>query len=149
MPYFTRQVTPNGLLVVIAFVGVSQGRRTALESSNSPVPNAVQVDGLIDTGATCTCVDPSVLDQLGLSPTGSTTVNTPSTGDTPAVADQYDVSVIIPTGPGHAPLTRQTVPVVKSLLLPRQGFHALIGLDILRGCHLTYDGQNGLFTLAY
>jgi len=35
------------------------------------------------------------------------------------------------------------------VLLSKQGFHALIGLDILRGCYFAYDGQNGLFTLAY
>jgi len=149
VPYFTRQITPNGLLMVIAYVGVSQGRRIALQGAKSPIPDVQKVDGLLDTGATCTCIDPSVLDQLGLAPTGSTTVNTPTTGDTPAVANQYDVSVMIPAGPGHAPLIQQTVPVIKSWLLPKQGFHALIGLDILRGCHLTYDGQNGLFTLAY
>ncbi len=113
------------------------------------MPQAITVQGLIDTGASCTCVDPSVLTQLGLTPTGSASVNTPTTGDQPAIANQYDVSIWIPGSPGALPLIHQTIAVVESKLLARQGFHALIGRDILRGCLLNYDGRAGLFVLAY
>ncbi len=41
-----------------------------------------------------------------------------------------------------------TIPVVAAVLLP-QGFHALIGRDVLSHCLLTYDGASGLFSLAY
>jgi hypothetical protein len=46
-------------------------------------------------------------------------------------------------------LLHLTIPVIAADLLVRQGFHALIGRDILAGCYLMYDGKTGLFTLAY
>ena len=121
-----------------------------VEYGQQPVPNPVQIRGLVDTGASGTCVDPSVLTTLGLSPTGSVTVNTPSTGTQPHVADQYDVSLMIPGAhPTHAPLVVQNLPVMCAELLVPQGFHVLIGRDILSRCLLNYNGPMNLFTLAY
>jgi len=42
-----------------------------------------------------------------------------------------------------------TLPVMEANLLAMQGFHALIGMSVLRGCLLTVDGQSGLFSPAY
>ncbi len=47
------------------------------------IPNPVAVKGLVDTGASCTVIDPTVVQRLGLTPTGSTMILTPSTGSTP------------------------------------------------------------------
>ncbi|MGO9258013.1 MAG: hypothetical protein ACLQU1_17125 [Bryobacteraceae bacterium] len=76
-------------------------------------------------------------------------MNTPSTGAQPVPVDTYDVSLIIYASAQHAPLIHHTIPVAGSELLVSQGFHALIGRDILKGCLLTFDGQNGLFSLAF
>jgi predicted aspartyl protease len=130
-------------------VGVSQARRNALAASKQAAPPVVQIQAMLDTGASGTCVDPSVLKQLGLSPTGIALVHTPSTGGQPAQAETYDISLVIPAKPGQLHLINHTVSVIASQLLANQGFHALIGLDILKGCLLTYDGANGLFSLAY
>ena len=109
-----------------------------------------RVRALIDTGASCTCVEPAVLEILGLSPTGSVSVNTPTTGDTAATKDQYDISLTIPGGSPHAqPLTISVMAVIGSELFAAQGIHALIGRDVLEGCLFSYDGQAELFTLAY
>jgi predicted aspartyl protease len=149
MAYFTRQVAPNGALIVNAVIGVSQARRNALVQAGQPVANAVPIQALIDTGASCTMVDPTVLQQLNLTATGSSSVITPTTGTQPAVADQYDVSIMIPGALATSPaLIHQTIAVLEAVLAP-QGFHALIGRDILKGCLLTYDGQSGLFSLSY
>jgi hypothetical protein len=43
----------------------------------------------------------------------------------------------------------RTIPVVASELLVSQGFHALIGRDILNQCLFSYNGSMKLFTLAY
>ena len=130
-------------------IGVSQARRNALVAAGQPVPNPVNIQGLIDTGASGTCVDPSVLTALGLTPTGSTMMNTPSTGAQAVPVDTYDVSLIIYATAQHPPLVHHTVPVMCSELLNVQGIHALIGRDILKGCLLTYDGMAGLFSLAF
>jgi hypothetical protein len=135
--------------MIAAVVGVSQARGNALLQAGQPVPEPIKIQAMIDTGASGTCIDPSVLDQLNLTPTGSIQVNSPTTGTQPVVADQYDVSLVIFCGPGQIPLAHFTLPVLKSELLVAQGFHALIGRDVLRGCLLSYDGANGLFSLAY
>jgi hypothetical protein len=33
--------------------------------------------------------------------------------------------------------------------LQPQGFHVIIGRDVLRECLLSCDGRNGIFTLAF
>lgn len=151
MAHFTLQVGANGP-VLDAFIGVSGPRLAALTAASQPVPSPVPIRALVDTGASCTCIDPSVLQSLGLQPTGTVSVNTPSTGATPHTADQYDVGLVIPPGnipPGAQPLHFPTIPVVAAELLAGQGFHALIGRDILDQCVLIYNGGIGAFTLAF
>lgn len=104
---------------------------------------------LIDTGASCTCVDPAKIAPLGLTPTGNIPILTPSTGSTPHFANQYDVALVIggPTA-SSAPHVVDTVAITESHLAI-QGIDALIGRDILKDCLLTYNGSTGLYTLAF
>ncbi len=146
MSHFTLQVSVNGPIIE-AFVSVSKPRRDALAAANQAVPSPVNIRGLLDTGASGTAVDPSVLTALGLSPTGTTLVNTPTTGAMPQPADQYDIGFVIPA-PNGLPLFSQTMPVIACELLAAQGFHALIGRDILSQCVFVYNGS-GFFTLSY
>jgi aspartyl protease len=148
LPHITLQMTIGGPILT-GFIGPSQAKRTALAAAGQPIPPFMPIRGLIDTGASCTCVDPSVLSTLGLSPTGSVTVNTPSTGSSPHTADQYDVSLMIPSGTPTPPLFVQNLAVMCAELLAAQGFHALIGRDILSRCLFAYNGTANLFTLAY
>jgi predicted aspartyl protease len=145
MPHLTLQIAPGGPLVDI-LVGVSAGRLQALKQAAKPIPNAIQIRALIDTGASCTCIDPAVLKNLGLSPTGSTPIHTPTTGDQAHNANQYDVSLVL-LHP-KLQLTLQAVPVVEASLMI-QGIQALIGRDVLKNCLFVYDGQTGIFTLAF
>lgn len=146
MAHFTLQVEPRGPIIA-ALVGVSVPRRAALLAANQPVPDVIPIRALLDTGASNTAIDPIVLSALGLTPTGSTLVNTPTTGATPQAADLYDVAFIIPAG-NAAPLFSQTLAVFSSELHATQGFHALIGRDILSQCVFVYNGS-GFFTLSY
>jgi len=143
-------LTPGGP-IVNALVGVSEARRAALTSAGQAIPPLVQIRGLIDTGASCTCVDPSVITALSLPPTGSVSMLTPSTGATPHATAQYDAALIIPPSQaGQLPLVFQTIPIVGSDL-KAQGIDALLGRDILSRCVLLYNGGPGLglFTLAF
>jgi hypothetical protein len=142
--HFTIQVSPQGP-IVNAIVGVSVPRRDALVAAGQPVPNVVQIRGLLDTGASHSGLDPIVLTALGLTPTGTVMVNTPTTGTTPVAVDQYDVAFLIPVQNGP-PLFNQTLPVTATELFAAQ--HALIGRDILSQCVFVYNGS-GFFTLAY
>lgn len=77
-------------------------------------------------------------------------MNTPSTGAQPHIANQYDVSIVIP-GPTqtHPAYYMHTLAVVDAHLFAAQGFHALIGRDVLQHCLFSYNGETHLFTLAY
>ena len=135
---------------MVAFINVSMARRDALAAAKQPIPNSVQINALIDTGASGTCVDPSVLGQLAVVPTGRVMVNTPSTGAQPHIADQFDVSIMIPgESKSDQVFFLPNLPVISAELLQQQGFHALIGRDILSMCLFEYNGPARQFTLAY
>ncbi len=145
MPHLALQILAGGPLIDV-LVGVSLPRQAALHGANQPVPPPVQIRALIDTGASCTCIDPSVPQRLGLAPTGASLRHTPSTGVQPHVANQYDVSLVLLHPKLN--LTIQTVPVAESQLAI-QGIQGLLGRDVLKNCLFIYDGQVGLFTLAF
>ena len=145
MPHLTLQIT-NGGPILDVLIGVSHARAQALQQAGQLVPNPIQIRGLIDTGASCTCIDPGVLNALNLAPTGVTPMLTPSTGAQAHHANVYDVSLHL-LHPAIT-LTLQNVPVAEAQL-SIQGIQALIGRDILRSCLFVYDGQSGIFTLAF
>jgi hypothetical protein len=148
MPHFTLQLGPGGpLLTAVAMV--SEPRRVALQGLNQPIPQPQRIRALVDTGASCTNIDPSVVTALGLVPTGTAQVLTPTTGNVPVTTDQYDIGLAIYAATVQAPLMLPTVPVITAELLQPQGFHALIGRDILSQCVLVYNGSSGFFTLAF
>src|SRR5688572_29164218 len=96
MPHFTLTLSPAGMPLIDAVVGVSEARRQALTDAKQPIPTSVSIRALIDTGASNTCIDPNVLNELGLTPTGSVLCNTPTTGAAPQEKDQYDVLFAVP-----------------------------------------------------
>ena len=146
MPHLTLQIAPGGPIIDL-LVAVSRARSQALQAGGQPVPNPVQIRALVDTGASCTCIDPSVLKSLGLTPTGTAPIHTPSTGQKPHYANQYDVSLVLL----HLKLslTFHTAAVVEAHLAAVQGVQGLVGRDLLSNCLLVYDGQSGRFTLAF
>ena len=82
--------------MVNAVVGVSQPRHDALVAAGQIAPPLQRIMALIDTGASCTTVDPSIVTALNLQPTGVASVITPTTGPVPHQTNQYDVLLIIP-----------------------------------------------------
>lgn len=145
MPHLTVPFTGNGPLIDLS-VGVSAQRRKALERAGMTVPSFQKARALIDTGASATCIDPAVLKPLGLTPTGTIHIHTPSTSGKPYVCEQFDVALGI-DHPKH-PMVLLTVPVIATELAS-QGISALIGRDVLASCLLIYDGTAGSFTLAF
>ena len=147
MPHFTLPVMQTGPMVDMR-VSVSAARYEALTLANIPIPPPQTIRALVDTGASCTCMDPMIFIALSLQPTGSIPMLTPSTGSTPIDADTYDVGIVVPSGNQPA-LLIPSMAVSASELFVAQGFHALLGRDILSRCVLNYNGSTGLFTLAY
>jgi predicted aspartyl protease len=145
MPHLTLQISSLGPLVDIA-IGVSQARAEALRKNSLPVPTPLHLRALVDTGASITCVDPSILQQLNLTPTGAIAIHTPSTGNAPHNTYQYDISLVLL----HPEVQLQigSIPVIESQLVV-QGIHALVGRDILSRCLLVYDGRAQTFALGF
>lgn len=149
MALFTQSNDPaGGGPIVTAVVAVSEARVKALAAANQTIPPPQTVQALLDTGASGTCIDPTVLQALSLQPTGSTQVLTPSSGPSGATKNQYDVGLLIPGGTNQPPLIKTTIPVIESDLKV-QGIQALIGRDVLSECVLIYNGRAGFFTLAF
>lgn len=150
MPHFTLGLEPSGAgPLLTAVIGVSEPRGGALVAASQPVPSPMPIRGLVDTGASNTCIDPSVLSALGLSPSGQTLCHSPTTGATPQTKHLYDVSLQINAGMNEPFLHFTTLPVMSSDLLQAQGIHVLIGRDVLAMCLLIYNGTVGQFTLGY
>ena len=145
MPHLNIQIGPLGPVMDVV-ASVSQPRSQALVVAGQSVPTPIVIRALVDTGASCTCIDPNILVSLGLSPTGSVSVHTPSTGNQAVNQDQYDVSLTFL----HSKLSFNiaSIPVVASNL-QIQGIDALLGRDILNDFLLVFDGQLGVFTIGF
>jgi hypothetical protein len=147
MPHFMLP-TSSGCLVVNAAILVSIGRRKALEDAGQPVPTPQKIMALLDTGASISAVDPSVLAALGLTATGKAEIHTPSTQGVPVLNDTYDVAIgIYAARAGDTPFVSDTIQVTASIL--QNGIQALIGTDVLKSCILTFNGADDCFTLAW
>lgn len=151
MPHFTLAIELAGP-VVTAVVGVSEGRRAALTLENQPIPPTRIIRALVDTGASFTSIEPAVLGSagLGLTPTGTIDIVTPSTGQDVHTTDTYDIDLVIAGATQEdPPLRLPNLRVAASELYLRQGIHALIGRDVLQRCVLVYNGALHQFTLAF
>ncbi len=101
---------------------------------------------MIDTGASTTCVDIGVVNTLGLDPSGSLSVHTPSTMGVAVQKLTYDASVVFGDGRPHP--RSYTLELIETDLAS-QGFELLVGRDILGRCVLHYDGPNGIFDFNF
>lgn len=146
MAYLTLPRHADGLVVSV-MIGFRRARLQALRAAGQPLPNPVQLRGVIDTGADVTSVSDAALAPLGLVPVGPVLVNTPGGH---AIVNRYNVSLTI-VDPAGAPSPGIVFPnlTVLGLNAAPIGFDVLIGLDVLAHCLLLADGRRGVFTLAF
>ena len=147
MSVLTAPISVEGLIVSVG-VCVSKPRADALHSAGQKVPPVSVVRGLIDTGADCTAIDLAVIQALGLIPTGTTRILTPSTGAGFHECNVYDVALFVLMGSSQVHTASLTTPIIESKLAV-QGFDALIGRDVLSQGLLIYDGKAGTLSLAF
>jgi len=122
-------------------VHVPDALASILTQQGKPIPKPVAGKALIDTGASITAVDGSIIQSLGVQPVGVATVHTPSGS---AQQNQYPVKFMFP-GSGLPPLiASQAIGSV----LQSQGIVALIGRDSLSSVVFVYNGGAGMITLA-
>jgi predicted aspartyl protease len=147
MPILTLPLEPDGAVINIGFV-VSGPRQDAMRKAGVPIPAPVVVRGLVDTGASGTCVDCTVIKKLQLVPSGTISIHTPSTGPNPKTCNQFDVGVGIVMDNNQIHLSGLVIPVIESDL-SALNIQALLGRDLLEQGILIYDGRRRLLTLAF
>ena len=135
------RLTQFGPIIPIA-IGLAPGRLAMLLSAGLPAPAPVSGFAMIDTGASVCVIDEEALASLGITPSGTITISTP-TGS--AVQSTYAASLSFPGTP--LPNTNFTDFVGSSLRA--QGIVALIGRSVLRHFIVIYNGPGGSVSVAY
>jgi hypothetical protein len=148
MPIVTATASPVGPLLDV-LVHVTVQLLGQLNASGRAIPSPIQVRGLIDTGASGTCLDSSIIARLGLVPIGSTPVHTPSTAGQAQLRYLYDVGLWLPSRGKSAPYNiRTSLPVIETDLTG-QGIELLIGRNVLESCLMVFDGPANTIRLAF
>jgi predicted aspartyl protease len=145
MPHLTLPLTSDGPVVEV-LIGVTPSQSRSLTVAGQPVPGPVTARGLIDTGASVTCIDSQLVRTLGLQPSGSTLLMLPVPSGGAQQYQEFEISLILL----HARLNYSigTLTVVAAPLTA-QGIEVLLGRDVLKSCLLVYDGEAASFTLAF
>lgn len=128
-------------------VGASAPRVQALTQAGQPVPALVIAKLVVDTGATLTSIDTTILAQLGLPPTGKVPIHTPSTQGQPHLANQFDISLGI-FGKSAVAYYVNALPVIDGGF-KAQGIDGLLGRDVLAACRFTYSGEDGVYLMSF
>lgn len=146
MPSINIPITQSGPILDV-LIGPSIPRQEALKAAGHDVPVPVYGRFLVDTGASSTCVDDDLMRSLGITPTGQTNIQTPSTQGKNHTCNLYDVMLFIanPAGGGHL---IEALPIIETHL-SSQGIDGLIGRDILDNHILIYNGNAKIFTFSY
>jgi|ERR1700722_5623129 len=111
-----------------------------LRRAGESLPQPIQLQSMIDTGATGSVIQQGLAAQLGLKPIGVTLINTPSS--TNVECYEYAVRFVFPNNV-----------VVEGTVIeaPLKGQHiqGLVGRDVLQHAVLVYIGYAGQFTLSF
>ncbi len=149
MPFINGQIGVDGPVIEI-FVGLSLPRIQALQSLGQSAPIPIKARALVDTGASLTVIDKRVIQPLGIAPTGSIPMHTPSTGSTPQMCYLYDVGIwfLQAQMQPQVHLMSVTIPVAEADF-SAQTIQALIGRDLLARCLFYYNGSTSTISLSY
>lgn len=148
MPVLRGILQVEGALVDVQ-LSWSASQARSLRLAQQPVPPPLDARALLDTGAEITCVDTSLVQQLGLPLAQVALANVPAVGGLTAGAHYHaGLTVVHPSGDPHQDLVFQTL-LILELPLAGLGYQALLGRDVLDRCDFLYGGRRQRFTLAY
>jgi hypothetical protein len=147
MPVLSFEAEYSGRPIVDLYVGMGSEDARALREAGGHPPVLLVVKALVDTGATRSQVDLSILEQIGLGSVGDVEFYTASSGMDPEKARLYVMDLHLA---GDKPGTlAKDLRVIGSDMLAGLNVGMLLGRDILDRCLLVYDGLHRRFTLAY
>ena len=147
MPHLSGLITPWGPLIHVV-VSASGPRVTALTQAGQAAPQPILAKLVVDTGASLTAIDVSILNQLGLSPTGKTPIHTPSTSGSPHQANQYDVGITIFGHNNALAFSNSALPVIDGNF-KTQGIDGLLGRDVLATSRMNYSGADSWYGISF
>lgn len=147
MPSITVGNSQAGPILNI-LIGPSIQLQQVLAAAGAPVPAPINGVFLVDTGASLTVVDASIIAPLRLNPTGTVMCHTPSTAGIAVPMYQYDLMIFMPGAVHNQGWLIDSIPVTASSFAG-QAIDGLIGRDIIDRGLLVYNGHAGHFTLAY
>ncbi len=128
-------------------IGVTLEHREALLRNHFPVPEPIDVQAQLDTGAFITHVDANAINPLGIQSHGTTQFYTASTGRTPHEAKEFAVSITLLDGEKELRFW-PSVRILETVFTPADTMRAIIGRDLLASCDFNYNGKAGVFTLT-
>lgn len=141
---------PDALMNVGAIlpveVNVPQALQTLLTSKKQPIPKPTPGIALIDTGATKSCADHSVLSSLGIKPIGLVTIGT-AKGATKC--QLFPAKLNFPTLNLLVDFSAMAGVNLKGQLIQGKPLVALVGRDVLSKCLFIYCGFQGYYTLSF
>lgn len=134
-------------LTLPVLIGHNRKALAVLLAAGGALPSPVSTKAVVDTGTNVTCVDPAVLQRLGLL---STSQGTSQTAAGQAAVKLFEVSLSItpPANSAGPMLTRRDL-IVMELPCPIPGVDVLVGMDILLDCRLLVDGPARQFSLEF
>ncbi|MGD0476748.1 MAG: hypothetical protein ABSB29_01110 [Nitrososphaerales archaeon] len=121
-------------------IAIPSALENYLKAAGKPIPNPVKGRALIDTGATFSAVDDSLIRGLGVNPINA---GQGGTANGPAIQFIYPARFIFPMLGWTFEFSRTT-----GVNLGGSGFIALIGRDVLSRMTMVYNGGLGIVTFA-
>ena len=142
MPSFTTQMADLRAAgpTVDMRVWVGTTAEEAFRAANVDVPAPFPVNGMIDTGATGSVVQPAANRALGLQPVGVVSISTPSSQNVECY--QYLLRLFFPNN-----VVAETLAIEAPLM--GQQIQCLVGRDVLAHAVLVYTGYVNQFTLSF
>jgi predicted aspartyl protease len=142
----TSAVDPRAALliqgpVVQVIVGLAASLATQIIQQGQAVPNPISGMGLIDTGASTTCIDEAMAQSMKLPVIDVVQMMSASHASSPA--NVYPIQLQLVGTPIRIEVQRALGAELKA-----QGIIALIGRDFLSNCTLFYNGVAGGLTLS-
>jgi hypothetical protein len=149
MPVLSLPLNVYGEAIVQAAIAVTPARATLLRAAGHPVPQPIVVSAVIDPGAVLTCIDPSIRQALGITPS-LTRLVLPAGSPQGYRTNYYRVALTVLHQSRSVPLNLE-IPIltVAEMQLAHTGHRILIGCDVLARCDFHYAGRKGSFSLVY
>ena len=145
MPFLNASIQEDGLIVTVGIAWSTARAEVLKRAGRAPVP-PIWVTALLDTGASCSVIDSSVVRTLNLIQAGTVEAHTPSAAGLVQSLNLYDVCLAF--AKPQVKVMSMNLPVAEARLAD-QGFLALIGRDVLNQCLLVYNGPLKSFSISF